>query len=98
MDISTTMSIHYSELGRIEASTGCAESVTGSKSVEEQGGFVPCISCGSPSACKPLCEYDRIDQEEIARIVAEHYSGPERVLRDREAAPRPYHKKEKVDD
>ena len=59
--------------------------------------MILCPGCEYPAACGSLCEADRIDAE-ISRIVAERYSGPERVLRDREAAPRPYHKKEKVDD
>ena len=31
----------------------------------------PCVGCEFPVACGEVCEADRIDQEEIPRIVAE---------------------------
>ena len=52
----------------------------------------PCVGCEYPAACGETCEYDRIDQEEITRIVAEHHP-PEPG--GREAA---FHEKEEVDD
>jgi len=53
----------------------------------------PCLGCKFPAACGTACAADEVDAE-IVRIVAEHHSGPERVLRDQETALRPFREDE----
>ena len=54
----------------------------------------PCLGCEYPAACGETCEYDRIDQEEITRIVAEHHTPHQAGHGEAEGALRPFREDE----